>query len=115
MLVGFLVLIAIALTVAWLVSEFRDGLKARIFFGFLLVASACASIWALKDLELRVHSFWISRAFEEVSAQVQAGNSGGVQQAIARYLDKTQHDPSSAAAVELIHELNPDYGKGVRE
>ncbi len=107
MLATILVVGSLVLAVVWIVSELKFRTPARILVGSLMIASAASSIWAVKDLEYRVFSLWVSQALEEVSAQVKAGNETAVQQAIARYLEKVRHDPSNRAAAELIHELNP--------
>jgi hypothetical protein len=112
MLATLLVVCSLAFTGAWIISEVKFGRRARIALGCLAIALTSSSIWALKDLEYRLFSFWTSQAFEEVSAQVNAGNGRAAEEAIARYLEKVRHNPSNKAAVELIHELNPTKFSG---
>jgi hypothetical protein len=115
MLVPILVVMSIALVVAWVITEIKLGTRSvRILLGSSVIASASLLVWELKDLEYRLLSLWVSMAFEEVSAQVAVGNDTAVQQAITRYLEKTRHDPSNKAAAGLIHELNPAKFSGSR-
>jgi hypothetical protein len=115
MLASILSVSTLAIAFVWIIAELRLRAPARILIGCLLIVSASSSIWALKDLEHHYFSFWVTQAFEVVSAQVEAGNDVAVHRAIARYAEQTRNDPSIVAAVELIHELDPKYGAGSTE
>jgi hypothetical protein len=96
---------AIFTSCAWGYAELRLGRPARIGLGIasLLFVALCAA--GVRDLQYRHFAFRVTHALREVSSLVARGRVDGIHAPIERFSSAVQHDPSLAAAVELVADL----------
>jgi hypothetical protein len=90
---------------AWIYAEFRLGRAARLALGLGLVVLAAMTAAGIRELQYRHFAFRVTQALREVSRVVGQGSGDAVHAPIERFSDATKHDPSLAAAVELVTDL----------
>lgn len=111
MLVLVMIVATLLVGAGWVFAELRSGTRVRVTSGLLLIACSSTLAWAMRDLQYRQFTFWVTQALEEVSQQVGSGRGESIHTPISEFVAKVRHDPSTEAAFELVRDLKPETEK----